>query len=92
MATNEVTYYETYREAQQAVLDGKEILKALRKEGEQAAIRARRETVGTMDEKLIAIRAAWTPFNEKIAQVEAEIAKNYEIADYNFDAYRGLNL
>jgi hypothetical protein len=88
---NEVTYYQTYTEASQAVLDGKEMLKALRKEGEQAAMRARRETVGTFDAKLSAVRAAWVPFNEQIAQVEAEIAKNYEIADHNFDAYRGLN-
>ena len=88
---NEVTYYQTYREASQAVLDGKAMLKVLRQEGEQAAERAKRETVGTLQEKLTAIRAAWKPFNEQIAQVEAEIAKNYEIADYNFDAWRGLN-
>lgn len=88
---NEVTFYQTYREASQAVLDGKEMLKVLRKEGEQAAERAKRETIGTVNEKLAAIRTAWKPFNEQIAQVEAEIARNYEIADYNFDAWKGLN-
>ena len=88
--TSDEMYYQTYREAQQAVFDGKAMLKVLRHEGEQAAERAKRETVGILEEKLAAIRAAWVPFKEQIAQVEAEIEKNYAIADENFDAWKGL--
>jgi hypothetical protein len=81
-------HYEAYRKAEQAVIDGKARLKALWKEGERAAECAKYETIGTLDEKLAAIRAAWAPFREKIAQEEAEITKNYAIADEHFDAWR----
>lgn len=88
--TNEAAY-QTYMNAQQSILEGKELIKSLRQEGEQAAERAKRETVGTLQEKLTAIRAAWAPFNEQIALVEAEIKKDYVIADENFDAWKGLS-
>lgn len=87
----EATYYATYKEASQAILEGKALLKTLRKEGEKAAERAKRETNGTIQEKFAAIHAAWKPFQEKIAQVEAEITQSRQIADENFDAWRGLN-
>lgn len=82
--------YHTYRNVDQAVLEGKAMLKVLRQEGERAGERAKYGTVGTLQEKLAAIRAAWAPFLEKIAQVEADIAKNRAIADENFDIWKGL--
>lgn len=83
--------YETYRQASQIILDAKATIKALRQEGEQAATKARYETVGTVQDKLDAIQDAWEPFNEQIEALETEIKVQYEIADRNFDAWQGLN-
>jgi hypothetical protein len=84
------TAHQTYKQAEQAVLEVKAQRQELQKEGERAAERAKRETVGTLKEKLAAIRAAWAPFNEKIAELDAAIEKNYKIADENFDVWKGL--
>lgn len=79
-------YYEAYRAAAQAVLDAKEAIKVARKDGEKAAESARRETQGTVQEKLEAIRVAWQPYNERIAALQEEVARQQAIADTNFDA------
>jgi len=88
--TNEVAY-QTYIEATNAVLAGKELVKVLYQEAQEAGQRARRETTGSFQEKLAAVREAVQPFRDRIAQVEAEIAQNYKVADENFDAWKGLS-
>jgi hypothetical protein len=84
-------HYNAYYEATQAIIDAREKLKTLRAQGEQAATIARDTTVGTLQEKRAAIRAAWVPFLRCIAEVEQSTLDNRESADRHFDAWRGLN-
>jgi hypothetical protein len=82
--------YQAYRVASQAILDAKATIKILYKEAKNAGQKARSETQGTFQEKLTAVKNAVQPFHTKIAELESEITRLYEIADFNFDAYRGL--
>lgn len=85
-----VEVYKTYQKATQAALDAKDLLSVLRKEQEQAGERAKRETAGTFQEKLVAIRAIAASYQQRIAQVEEEIKKQQSIADENYDIWQGL--
>lgn len=88
MSTEE--HYNAYHAAANAVVQSKEQLRTLRAQGEQAATLARNSTVGTLQEMLAAIRAAWKPFNERIILVEQSIKDNQAIADREFALWQGL--
>jgi hypothetical protein len=87
--TNEAAYL-TYRQATQAVLDGKARIKELRHEWERTADRLRREIPGHGPEKRALAHAAVVPFQQQIEKIEEEIKENYRIADENFDIWKGL--
>lgn len=82
--------YEAYRQATQNIFDAKATIKALYEEAKNAGQKARVETVGTFQERLAAVKNATFPFLQKVAELEQEITAQYEIADSNFDAWKGL--
>ena len=87
--TNEQAYND-YMQATHNIIEAKATIKALYEEAKNAGQKARVETVGTFQEKLAAIKNATFPFLQKIAELEQEITAQYEIADHNFDVWKGL--
>jgi hypothetical protein len=92
----EERHYDAYKAAERAILESKEILKLLRKQGEAAALLAKEAHPicglssselwkRTIRERSDAMRAAWRPFHEEIARVEAKIESLRSTANQEFD-------
>lgn len=75
MATIKLTLDELYEQYTSLIRQEEAVkakIKTLRKQGERAAYKARHEAIGMLQDSILAIRAAWVPFDEQIAALEEQ--------------------
>ena len=80
-------HYDAYLKTINDWNEAKDQLKDLRVAGETMAKSARKNTVGTNAEKLLAIQVAWLPYQKAIAEKEQEIGLLRNRADDEWNAY-----
>jgi peptidoglycan hydrolase CwlO-like protein len=87
--TNEAAYH-SYQRHDQTVRDLKERRKELWRECERTGEQMRKNKVGPLQERLTALRAVMAPLKEQLAQIETAIEENHQIANEQFDIWKGL--
>ena len=83
-------YYEESVTHQVAMLEAKELRKELVKDGQRVATIAMQDLRAKnlpLEEIVLAIRAIWAPYDERIAEIEARITGHQEKADAAYEAY-----